>query len=262
MIHRHRRQRFIVLLLVSGVLVAAAPPAASAGTCTWRGAGTAGKTATDAADTTTLWLTPANWLGGIVPAAGDTAYLTLANSGCVTAQTASVGALYLNGTSPQGVFHLVGGVTLTTTGDLWRLRQRHHRQPRPGRWGQRRPGQPLPGLQHGKRGPLHAGRRHADRRRGLRVIGFLGTATFTQTGGLHAVTVLQSSGVLGRQRLVHAGRGHAGRRRAWQHGFRVHRLLWAWGVHPDWRRPYRHRLFAWRCCRAIAGPTRWERSAP
>ena len=81
----------------------------------WVGAGTGGKTATDPSDPATLWSGQANWQIGVVPGASDTAYVTLVNTGYVYAESASVGPLYVDGTSTDAALRIRPGVDFHVT---------------------------------------------------------------------------------------------------------------------------------------------------
>jgi len=81
----------------------------------WVGAGTGGKTGTDPSDPATLWSGMANWQIGVVPGASDTAYITLVNPGKVNAESASVGTLYVDGTSTDAALRIGPGVDFHVT---------------------------------------------------------------------------------------------------------------------------------------------------
>jgi hypothetical protein len=100
-------------VLFLGLLLLAAPLAAQADLHIWQGAGTGSNNATSTSNATTLWLTAGNWSPSGPPATGDTAYLTLTNSGYVNAQTTTVGDLSLDGTTALGALHVTDGVTFT-----------------------------------------------------------------------------------------------------------------------------------------------------
>lgn len=104
---------FLVISLAVG------GPAALATDFHWQGAGTGGNAALDPTDPTTQWSEAANWLEGGVPGSADTAYLALENAGNVYAATASVGTLYVDGSSTEGTLAIQDGVTFDSGRDTY-----------------------------------------------------------------------------------------------------------------------------------------------
>jgi hypothetical protein len=180
-------RRFRWFLVVFLCLVAAR--GASATDYHWIGAGTGGKTSTDPADATTQWAGASNWQEGGAPTSGATVYLPLANAGSVYAATTTLGDLWLDGTSTDGVLSITGGVTLTVNTAMYVGKTQSGKATQAGGTCEVKQNLTLgsDALSSGFYELSGTAVLHAATAGYCEYVGYAGAGTFTQSGGTHTV---------------------------------------------------------------------------